>query len=108
MFLFFLVLQESSNIQDLTVTIEEDMCLLTLEWSEAIVSCDGVSVNYNLTVIPDVEDGAEVDIYSGTKNRYTYYVNGSVGLQYNFSLVTICGGQTSTMSRADLTGIYMD
>ena len=82
------------------------MCLLTTEWSEAIVSCDGISANYSLSVTPDVEDGTEVDIYSGTENRYTYTVNGSVGLQYNFSLTTeICGGQTFTMSGVDLSGI---
>ena len=80
------------------------MCLLTIEWSEAIVSCSGVSVDYSLSVTPDVENGTEVDIYSGTENRYTYTVNGSVGLQYNFSLVTICGGQASTMSGVDLSG----
>ena len=79
------------------------MCLLTLEGSEAIVSCNGVNVNYNLTVTPDVENGTAVSIYSGTENRYTYYVNESVGLQYNFSLVTICGEQTSAMSRVDLS-----
>ena len=81
------------------------MCLLTLEWSEAIVSCDGVSVNYSLSVTPDVENGAAVDIYSGAENRYTYTVNGSVGLQYNFSLTTeICGGQTFTTSDVALSG----
>ena len=85
------------------------MCLLTLEWSEAIVSCDGVSVNYSLSVTPDVENGTEVDIYSGTENRYTYTVNGSVGLQYNFNLTTeVCGGQTFTTSGVDLSGMYID
>ena len=104
----FLVLQERSTIQDLTITIEEDMCLLTLEWSEAIVSCDGISVNYSLTVTPDVENGAAFDIYSGAENRYTYIVNGSVGLQYSFNLTTeICGGQNFTMSRlVNLSGTY--
>ena len=82
LFSFYIVLQESSIIQDLTVTIEEDMCLLTLEWSEAIASCDG-GANYTLSVTPDVEDGTEVNIYSGTENRYIYTVNGSAGLQYN-------------------------
>ena len=84
------------------------MCLLTLEWSEAIVSCDGISVKYNLSVTPDVEDGTEVDVYSGAENRYTYTVNGSVGLQYNFNLATeICDGQHFTMSRpVDLSGMY--
>ena len=99
-----IVLQESSTIQDLTVIIEEDMCLLTLEWSEAIVSCDGINVNYSLTVI---EDGTEVDVYSGAENRYAYTVNGSVGLQYNFSLTTeSCGSQNITVSGVDLSGIY--
>ena len=98
-------MQESSTIQDLTVTIEEDMCLLTLEWSEAIASCDG-SVNYTLSVTPDVENGTEVDIYSGTENRYTYTANGSVGLQYSFNLTTgICSDQNITMFGVDLSGI---
>ena len=82
------------------------MCLLTLEWSEAIASCDGIRANYILSVTPDVEDGTGVDIYSGTENRYTHTVNGSVGLQYNFNLATgICGGQHITMFGVDLSGI---
>ena len=107
-FLPSLVLQESSTIQDLTVTIEEDMCFLSLEWSEAIVSCDGISVNYNLTLTPDTEDSTAVDIYSGTENRYNYTVNGSAGLQYSFNLTTeVCGGQTFTMSGpVNLSGTY--
>ena len=104
--LLFVGLQESSTIQDLTVTIEEDMCLLTLEWSEAIVSCNGIGANYTLSVTHDVEDGTAVNIYSGTENRYTYTVNGSVGLQYNFNLTTgICGDQNITISVVDLSGV---
>ena len=82
------------------------MCLLTLEWSEAIVSCDGTA-NYNLNFTADVENGTAVDIYSGSENRYTYTVNGEDGLQYNFSLTTeICGDQNFTMCRSvDLSGI---
>ena len=80
------------------------MCLLTLEWSEAIVSCDGINVNYSLTVI---EDSTEVDVYSGAENRYAYTVNGNVGLQYNFYLTTeSCGSQNITVSGVDLSGIY--
>ena len=71
MFFLSLDIQKSSTIQDLTVAIEEDMCLLTLEWSEAIVSCDG-GVNYTLSVTPGVQDGTAVDVYSGEENRYTY------------------------------------
>ena len=83
----------------------ENTCLLNLEWSESIASCGG-SVNYSLTATTDVEDVTEVDIYSGTENIYTYTVNGSVGLQYNFSLTTeICGGQNITMSGIDLSGL---
>ena len=84
------------------------MCLLTVEWSEAIVSCSGVSVDYNLSVTPDVEDSTVVDIYSGTENRYTYTVNGNVGLQYNFNLTAeVCGGQTFTTSEhVNLSGTY--
>ena len=80
------------------------MCLLTLEWSEAIVSCDG-DINYNLSVTPGDENGTEIDIYSGAENSYTYTVNGENGLQYSFSLTTeICGGQNITMSEVDLPG----
>ena len=82
------------------------MCLLTLEWSETIVSCGGISTNYSLSVTPHIENGTAVNIYSGTENRYTYIVNGSVGFQYNFKLTTgICGDQNITMSGVDLSGI---
>ena len=82
------------------------MCLLTLEWSEAIVSCNG-TVNYNLTITPDVVNATAMNIYSGSENRYTYTVDGEDGLQYNFRLTTeICGDQNFTMYRpVDLSGI---
>ena len=80
------------------------MCLLTLEWSEALISCGG-SVNYSLSVTSDVEDGTAVEIYSGADNRYAYIVNGSVGLQYSFNLKTeVCDNPTFTMSEVALSG----
>ena len=62
-------------------------------------------MNYTLSVTPDVENGTEVDIYSGADNSHTFIMNGENGLQYSFSLTTeICGGQNITMSEVDLSG----
>ena len=94
---------ESANIQSATVSgfgQEEDMCQLSLEWSEAIVSCGG-DVSYTVTVSPclsgpgdcDVINGSPVSTFSTTDIQQTLMVNGSIGLEYSSNLTTTtCDG----------------
>ena len=89
---------------------DENMCRLRLEWSEAVVSCAG-SVTYILSVTPCLSVSGDCEVVGGsqttstTETGITLSVDGSVGLEYNFTVGTC--GNTSPVYSADLkvTGI---
>ena len=96
--LFLTDLLESATFQPATVSgfgEEENMCQLSLEWSEAIVSCGG-DVSYTVTVTPclsgpgdcDVINGSPVSTFSTTDIHQTVTVNGSVTLKYSSTVTT--------------------
>ena len=84
----------SATFQSATVSgfgEEENMCQLSLEWSEAIVSCGG-DVTYTVTVSPCLSGpgdcGSPVSTFSTTDTQQTVTVNGSVALEYSSTLTT--------------------
>ena len=89
---------------------EENMCRLSLEWSEAVVSCAG-SVTYTLSATPclsvsgDCEGVGGRQTTSTTETQITLSVDGSVGLEYDFTVSTCAN--TSAVYSVDLkvTGI---
>jgi hypothetical protein len=86
---------ESSEFQSATVSGFGDMCQLSLEWSEAVVSCSG-DVTYTVTATPclsgsgdcEVISGSPVETFSTTESQITLSVDGSVGLEYDFTVST--------------------
>ena len=102
---------EFATIQSATVSgfgEEENMCQLSLEWSEAIVSCGGV-VSYTVTVSPCLSGPGDCDVINGnlmetTETQITLSVKGSVGLKYDFNVST-CNVSSNTFT-VNLTGTY--
>ena len=103
---------ESPEFQSATVSgfgDEENMCQLSLEWSEAVVSCSG-DVTYTVTATPclsgsgdcEVISGSPVETFSTTESQITLSVNGSVGLEYDFTVSTCAN--TSAVFTVNLTG----
>ena len=86
----------------------ENMCVLSVEWSETFVSCGG-SVTYNLTVTPCPSGSGDCDMtFSGLEeNQHSFIVNGSVSLEYELTVSTVtCGNvTTSPVYRVDLSGV---
>ena len=86
---------------------EDNMCRLSLEWSEAVVSCAG-SVTYTLSATPCLSVSRECEVVGGrqttstTETQITLPVDGSVGLEYNFTVSTCAN--TSAVYSVDLTG----
>ena len=110
--MYTLTLLESSQVQGDTVSgvgDEENMCELSVEWSETIVSCGG-SVTYNLTVTPCPSGSGDCDTtFSGLEeNQHSFNVNGSVSLEYELTVSTVTCGDvtTSPVYRADLSGVF--
>ena len=89
------------------------MCRLSLEWSEAVVSCGG-SVTYTLSATPCLSVSGDCEGVSGrqttstTETQITLSVDGSVGLEYDFTVTAeTCDGtfmNTSSVYSVDLTG----
>ena len=112
---YFPDLLESSRVQGDTVSgvgDEENMCVLSVEWSETIVSC-GRSVTYNLTVTPCPSGSGDCDMndmtFSGwEENQHSFTVNGSVSLEYELTVSTVTCGDvtTSPVYRVDLSGVF--
>ena len=100
---------ESTEFQSATVSGFGDMCQLSLEWSEAVVSCSG-DVPYTVTATPclsgsgdcEVISGSPVETFSTTESQITLSVDGSVGLEYDFTVSTCAN--TSEVYRVNLTG----
>ena len=100
---------ESSEFQSATVNGVGDMCQLSLEWSEAVVSCSG-DVPYTVTATPclsgsgdcEVISGSPVETFSTTESQITLSVDGSVGLGYDFTVSTCAN--TSAVFSVNLTG----
>ena len=86
---------------------EDNMCRLSLEWSEA-VSCGG-NVTYTLTATPCLSVSGDCEVVGGrqttsiTETRITLSVDGSVGLEYDFTVSTCAN--TSAVYSVDLTGV---
>ena len=88
---------------------EENMCRLSLGWSE-VVSCGG-SVTYTLSATPCLSVSGDCEVAGGsqttstTETRITLSVDGSVGLEYDFTVSTCAN--TSDVYSVDLkvTGI---
>ena len=86
---------------------EENMCRLSLGWSEAVVSCAG-SVTYNLSATPCLSVSGDCEGVGGrqtTSTTETRIVNGSVGLEYDFTVSTCAN--TSAVYSVNLTGMYV-
>ena len=88
----------------------ENMCRLSVEWSETFVSCGG-SVTYNLTVTPCPSGSGDCDMndmtFSGLEeNQHSFTVDGSVSLEYELTVSTVTCGDvtTSPVYRVNLTG----
>ena len=99
-------------IQSVELELEENMCELSVEWSETIVSCGG-SVTYNLTVTPCSSGSGDCDMNDMTvsgleENQHSFNVNGSVSLEYELTVSTVtCGNvTTSPVYRVDLSGVF--
>ena len=100
---------ESPEIQSASVSGlgDENMCRLSLEWSEAVVSCAG-SVTYILTatsclsVSGDCEGVGGRQTTSTTETGITLSVDGSAGLEYDFTVSTCTN--TSAVYSVNLTG----
>ena len=83
---------------------------LSLEWSEAVVSCAG-SVTYTLSATPCLSVSGDCEVAGGrqttstTETGITLSVDGSVGLEYDFTVSTCAN--TSSVYSVDLkvTGI---
>ena len=106
-------MSESANIRSANVIElgeEENMCQLSLEWSEAIVSCGG-DVSYTVTVTPclsgpgdcDVINGSPASTFTTTDTQQTVTVNGSIGLEYNITVST-CDVKSTSGLEVTLTG----
>ena len=110
----FSVLLESSRVQGDTISgvgDEENMCVLSVEWSETIVSCGG-SVAYNLTVTPCPSGSGDCDMNDMTfpgleENQNSFTVNASVSLEYELTVSTVTCGDvtTSPVYSVDLSGV---
>jgi hypothetical protein len=68
---------------------EENMCQLSLEWSEAVVSCSG-DVTYTVTATPYLS----LSEISTTDTQLNTSVNGNICLVHNITVTTeICEGR---------------
>ena len=89
---------------------EENMCRLSLRWSEAVVNCGG-NVTYTLSATPCLSVSGDCEVAGGsqttstTETRITLSVDESVGLEYDFTVSTCAN--TSPVYSVDLkvTGI---
>ena len=87
---------------------EENMCRLSLGWSEAVVSCAG-SVTYTLTATPCLSVSGDCEVVGGrqttstTETGITLSVDRSAGLEYDFTVSTCAN--TSSVFSVDLTGV---
>ena len=83
---------------------DENMCRLSLEWSEAVVSCAG-SVTYTLSATPCLSGDCEVvGGRQATETQITLSVDGSVGLEYDFTVTAeTCDGKV--MNTGDLFSV---
>ena len=104
---------ESPEIHSVSVSglgDEENMCRLSLGWSEAVVSCGG-NVTYILSATPCLSVSGDCVVVGGsqttstTETRITLSVDGSVGLEYDFTVSTCAS--TSAVYSANLTGMYV-
>ena len=84
----------------------ENTCSLNLEWSEGIASCGG-SVNYNLSVIPDVEGWYCTEYLFWYREQIYLHCEWKCWTPVQLvSLTTeICDGQNITISGVNLSGI---
>ena len=104
---------ESPEIQSASVSglgDEENMCRVSLEWSEVVVSCAG-SVTYTLSATPCLSVSGDCEVVGGrqttstTETRITLSVDGSVGLEYNFTVSTCANTSTAYSADLKVTGI---
>ena len=107
---------QSASILSATVSgfgEEENMCLLSLEWSEAIVSCGG-DVSYTVTVTPCLSGPGDCDVINGSSfetlstndtTQIDLPVNGSIGLEYHFTVSTCDVKSTSVFIALTGNGI---
>ena len=82
---------------------EENMCQLSLEWSEAVVSCSG-DVTYTVTATPYLS----LSEISTTDTQLNTSVNGNICLVHNITVTTeICEGRIveNISLSLNLTGI---
>jgi hypothetical protein len=83
---------ESPEFRSATVSEfadEENMCQLSLEWSEAVVSCSG-DVTYTVTATPYLS----LSEISTTDTQLNTSVNGNICLVHNITVTTeICEGR---------------
>ena len=88
---------------------EENMCELSLEWSEA-ASCAG-SVTYTLTATPCLSVSGDCEVAGGrqttstTETRITLSVDGSVGLEYDYTVSTCANTSPVYSVNLKVTGI---
>ena len=100
---------KSSEFQSATVSGFGDMCQLSLNWSEAVVSCSR-DVPYIVPATPclsesgdcEVISGSPVETFSTTESQITLSVDGSVSLEYDFTVSTCAN--TSAVFSVNLTG----
>ena len=84
------------------------MCVLSVEWSETIVSCGG-SVTYNLTVTPCPSGSGDCDMndmtFSGLEETQQSFTVNSLEYELTVSTVTCGDVTTSPMYSVDLSGV---
>ena len=104
---------ESPEFQSASVSglgDEENMCRLSLEWTEAVVNCAG-SVTYILTANPCLSVSGDCEVVGGsqttstTETQITLSVDGSVGLEYDFTVSTCANTSAVYSVNLKVTGI---
>ena len=89
---------------------EENMCRLSLEWSEAVVNCGG-SVTYTLSATPCLSVSGDCEVVGGrqttstTETGINMTVDGSVGLEYDFTVSTCANTSAAYSVALKVTGI---
>ena len=89
---------------------EENMCRLSLEWSEAVVNCGGF-VTYTLSASPCLSVSGDCEVVGGrqttstTETGITLSVDGSVGLEYDFTVSTCANTSAVSSVNLKVTGI---
>ena len=97
-----------ASISEPDVSVDE--CVLSVRWSESVISCAGSVSQYVLSVTPptsDCQSGAEDCVFVTNQTQYNFNVNASQTYNLTVTANDSCGnmGQPAKYD-IDLTGIF--